>query len=85
MRSPSSFFFITLLTSANGISRRHDLVEQHAADRRLDELSCRRLRDAHLDLRLQVDLALVVGDAHFVEARERLALAPRHRARSRVM
>src|SRR6185436_12764215 len=64
---------------------RDDLVEQDTSDRRIDEPGrAARLRGyAHLDLGLQVDLALIVGDANLGEARERLALAFRGQALAR--
>src|SRR5262249_11083164 len=84
MREPSSFFFMTRFTSANGISRgalsasgRRPTVS--AAAGRVDDLigPAGHRRHAHLDLRLEVDLALIPRDAHLGEAREHAPLAQR--------
>ena len=58
MSPPSCFLSITLLMDSKGSPPRHDLVEQHAAHGGLDPL---RPSMRTTILRLQVDLALVVG------------------------
>ena len=58
---------------------RDDLVEEHTANRRRDELAIppEGFGDPHPDPGLQLHLTLVVGDSDLVEARESAVVAPR--------
>ena len=53
----------------------HDLVEQHPAHRGVDELAAPLVRQAHLDLGMQIHMSAVVGPMHFVRVGEDHALA----------
>ena len=61
---------------------RHDLVEQHAADRRVDDLAHRNVVlvdriDHHFHLRMQIGALLVVGDDRLFGAVEAQTLSQR--------